>query len=378
MRVVEIIASITNKSHGPSYSVPRLAEAVARAGADVELQSVGEPADVLRDGVRYRTFRHDLRWAGKIGHLRISRDLRRALLGDERSDVFHTHGLWLAPNLYPAAAARRWGKPFVVSPRGMLGEEALRFSHLQKRLMWLVAQRRCLKEAALLHVTGEKELAEVRALGLRNPVAVIPNGISVPPRAARRTRKRVALSLGRIHPIKGLDRLIRAWSHLGPDRLGWRLRIVGPDHEGYADRLRELADGLDLPDVTIEGPLYGPEKIAAYEEASLFVLPTLSENFAMTVAEALAAGLPVIATMGAPWSGLDAEGCGWWIEHGEEPLARALERAMRLNPATLADMGERGRGWMVRSFSWDKIGADMLEAYRWASAGGARPPTVDV
>ena len=54
----------------------------------------------------------------------------------------------------------------------------------------------------------------------------------------------------------------------------------------------------------------------AYAAADLFILPTLDDNFAMTVAEALAHGTPVISTKGAPWQDLETHGCGWWIDHG--------------------------------------------------------------
>src|SRR5437762_2271634 len=83
-------------------------------------------------------------------------------------------------------------------------------------------------------------------------------------------------------------------------------------------------------------------KIATYRDADLFVLPTLNENFAVTVAEALAAGTPVIATKGAPWHGLEREECGWWIDHGVEPLAATLTNAMALEPGALQAMGAKG------------------------------------
>ena len=112
---------------------------------------------------------------------------------------------------------------------------------------------------------------------------------------------------------------------------------------------------LGLTRVSVEGPIYGDAKTAAYREADLFVLPTLNENFGLTVAEALAAGTPAISTKGAPWSGLESEGCGWWIDHGVEPLAAALAHAMALPREALKAMGDKGREWMARDFSWDRV-----------------------
>ncbi len=106
------------------------------------------------------------------------------------------------------------------------------------------------------------------------------------------------------------------------------------------------------------------------------MLPTRNENFAMTVAESLAAATPVICTKGAPWAGLAANGCGWWIDHGSEALAAALDQAMTLPPDRLRAMGERGRAWMQRDFAWDGVAVRMAAVYRWLARGGDRPAFV--
>src|SRR5262249_35817873 len=157
---------------------------------------------------------------------------------------------------------------------------------------------------------------------------------------------RIVLSLGRIHPKKGLARLVHAWSKVEVGHPGWRLKIVGPPEGGHDNELRALAIALGLTRVSVEGPIYGDAKTTAYENADVFVLSTLNENFGLTVAEALAAGTPVISTKGAPWSGLEGEGCGWWIDHGVEPLASAMAHAMALPREALETMGKKGREWM--------------------------------
>ena len=120
----------------------------------------------------------------------------------------------------------------------------------------------------------------------------------------------------------------------------------------------------------------GAAKAEAYRDAGLFVLPTLNENFAITVAEALAAGTPVIATKGAPWRGLECEGCGWWIDHGVEPLVATLAEAMDMERGVLRAKGAKGRAWMKRDFSWDRVAHDMLAVYGWLSSGSEMPGTV--
>jgi glycosyltransferase involved in cell wall biosynthesis len=378
MRIIEIVASVADEAAGPSYSVPRLAEAVARAGAQVDLFALNPNRDNIAVDVGCRTFSQSLARVPLANELRLSSAMRSALHKEAlHADVLHTHGLWLMPNIYPARAARANGKVFVLSPRGMLGAPALQFSRLRKRVFWLLLQERATRSATLLHATSHAEYEDIRRAGVRGPVAVIPNGIDVPPLASPvRGPSRVVLSLGRIHPKKGLDRLVQAWAHLGTRTGGWRLKIVGPDEDGHADELRKLAASLNLTSVDFESPLFGKEKFTAYRQATLFVLPTLNENFAMTVAESLATGTPAIVTKGAPWAGLEAEKCGWWVDHGVEPLAAALADALARPPEVLRAMGVRGRDWMLRDYSWDRVGREMLKAYRWAAAGGPRPANV--
>jgi glycosyltransferase involved in cell wall biosynthesis len=188
--------------------------------------------------------------------------------------------------------------------------------------------------------------------------------------------ERVVLSLGRIHPKKGLARLVHAWSKVEARYPAWWLRIAGPPELGHDNELRALAVSLGLTRISVEGPIYGEAKTSAYRCADVFVLPTLNENFGLTVAEALAAGTPVISTKGAPWSGLEREGCGWWIEQGIEPLAAALAHAMALPHEALEAMGDKGRKWMARDFTWDCVAEEMLGVYLWLARRAPAPPTV--
>ena len=208
--------------------------------------------------------------------------------------------------------------------------------------------------------------------------AIIPNGIDLPEESAApaRASERTVLALGRIHPKKGLDLLIRAWANTASSETGWRLRIVGPTEAGYGDDLRALVRSLGLNNVSMEGPIYGAAKTAALQEADLFVLPSRNENFGLVVAEALAAGTPVISSKGAPWAGLEREGCGWWVDHDVEPFAAALMGAMATPREALKAMGAKGRAWMERDFSWDRVAGDMLGVYHWLARGGDAPSHV--
>jgi glycosyltransferase involved in cell wall biosynthesis len=381
---VHVIAGLDAAHGGPSYSVPRLCEALAAAGVETSLLSVAGADDgqcrTSANGYSDRRFSWDYARLPVLRGLRRSSGLSDALHRTASSaDVIHNHGLWLMPNVAAGWAAARAGKPLVVSPRGMLAPAALAFSRLKKRAFWRLFQGPAIRGAACLHATSEQEYQEIRAFGLSNPVAIIPNGVDLPDPLTGQTASipadRVVLSLGRIHPKKGLDRLLHAWATIEAGHPGWRLRIVGPGEAGHDDELRALAAVLGLARASIEGPLYGEAKFAAYRDSDIFVLPSLNENFGLTVAEALASGTPAISTKGAPWSGLEAQGCGWWIDHGVEPLAAAMANAMAMPSATLQAKGTSGRDWMARDFSWDRVARDTVAVYRWLAGEVAAPPT---
>ena len=374
IRVAHSVSSLTNKSAGPSYSVPSLALMQAELGATVEIHSLDGAPEHKTAGLTDIRHSRDFSSLPVLENMGISGAMKRSLIST-KCEVLHTHGLWMMPNIY-----RPRGVALVIAPRGMLTPIALSFSSRKKALFRFLFQDRALADASLFHATAESEYDDIRSFGLSQPVAVIPNGIDLPDAAACGPvgKGRSVLSLGRIHPKKGLKNLIQAWKAIEPNFPDWRLRIVGPDDVGHATELSRLVRELGLNKVSIEAPVFGAAKTEMMASADIFVLPTLSENFAMTVAESLAVGVPVISTKGAPWSGLETNGCGWWIDHGPEPMASALRCAMSQPSETLWAMGMKGREWMARDYSWERVAGMTLDAYRWVLKGGERPNFVRV
>lgn len=323
-------------------------------------------------------------WHCRPLRLSCSPAFRRALTRycrEHGTQIIQSHGLWTQPNHAAARAARDLGLPLVVSVHGMLEPWAWRHRAWKKRPIWWLWQRRALIEAAVIRVTARQEAEGVRARGLANPIAVIPNGVELPPEAGvilARTGsgERTALFLSRIHPVKGLLDLVQAWDKLRP--AGWRVLVAGPDEENHRAVVDQAISERRLEGhFEFLGPVGDERKWEVFGQADLFVLPTKSENFGIAIAEALAAGVPVITTKAAPWQELESHRCGWWVDVGVEPLAAALREATAASPDVLREMGLRGRELVRERYSWPKIAEDMKAVYEWVLGRGPRPGCVE-
>jgi glycosyltransferase involved in cell wall biosynthesis len=142
------------------------------------------------------------------------------------------------------------------------------------------------------------------------------------------------------------------------------LVLAGSDLIGYRREVEKMVRELGVQDsVVITGELQGEMKDALLANAEVFVLPSYSENFGIVVAEAMAWGRPVIASTGTPWQEVAEVGAGWWVEPGEEPLAKALAEAMGKSPEELEEVGSRGRTLVAERYGWSVPAQRLLAAY---------------
>lgn len=307
-----------------------------------------------------------------------------------KTGLIHNHGLWMFPNHYAAATARRHRLPYIISPRGMLGGWALRHNALGKHLLLLLRERRDLATAAAFHATSPTEAEDIRRAGWHQPIAIIPNGVDpapapLPPPSAldnlvpRAKGKRVALFLSRLHPKKGAVELVTAWSaQSDAARHGWHLILAGPDLSGHRPAI-EAAIRLDRDpaSVSLIPCVEGASKHALLHNADIFILPTKEENFGIVIAEALAHGTPVLTTQSAPWKSLETERCGWWIPDDPAALQSTLATILTTPPQDLAERGARGRAHVSATLGWPTIAERMASFYHWILHRGAKPSFVE-
>jgi glycosyltransferase involved in cell wall biosynthesis len=322
------------------------------------------------------------------GLLGFSLEMEKCAVSGSASNfqLVHQHGVWLALSRVTNRWRSKFDRPTVVTPHGMLEEFVLKQSKWKKRMALLAYGMNNLRNAACLQATAEPEAISLRRFGLRNPIAVMPNGISEEWLESRGERqrfrkrfsipqeRRLLLFLSRVHPIKGLPMLIEALAKLNHKLDDWLLVIAGPDTVGHRQALEQQIEKSALSGrIIFVGSLHGSDKRDAFAAADVFVLPTHSENFGIVVAEALGAGVPVITTKGAPWEDLRIYNCGWWVHASVDAIRDALQEATRCPKEELTAMGQRGRTLVSEKYTRHKVAEQSLQLYRWLLGREALP-----
>lgn len=306
------------------------------------------------------------------------------------SDILHLHGLFTWSSEVARRFGRRTGRPVVVSPHGMLEPWALARAAWKKRLFRVLIEDDNLRRAACLHALCEHEAAQLRSLGLSNPVAIVPNGVDLPDPDASATPfletfprargRRLILFLGRLHPKKGLPHLVDAWARVMRDRSAhrdWLLVVAGPDQLGHsAEIVQRVAERGIVDHVEFTGPLYGTLKESALAAASAFVLPSFSEGFSVAILEAMASRLPVLVTRQCNLD-VEAFGAGFLAEPDVDSVARQLAAFLALSDDERRDMGSRGRREVEARYTWSRVAQDLLDTYRFVMGSDQRPAFVE-
>jgi len=294
------------------------------------------------------------------------------------NDVVHIHGLWTPFEWRAYREGKARGARLVISPHGSLEPWALRHKRVKKLAAWMLYQKGILQQADLLVASTDFERDNFRDLGLTAPIAVIPVGVDTSDHPADLVepdlsdREKIVRFLARLSPKKGVPDLLQAWSMI--DRHGHELHIHGYGSDSYRAYLEKRIAALKIgAHVKLRGPLYGEEKWRKLQKSSIYVLPSYSENFGITIAEALLSGLPVITSKATPWGELASRGLGWIIDNNPVQLRDALDLAVSTAPGHLRTI--RNEAWAYgQNYLWPPIVDRYVEAYKWVAAPGTAKP----
>ena len=374
MKILQTISGFGAHSGGTSTCTYDLLTAMHQAGCDVDLMTTATD-DLMGQGETWiKALDNDC-----ISPYGYSRNMNRYLRQTDY-DLYHTNGMWMHCNHETCAAARQKGRPYVITPHGMLYPQALARSAWKKKLLlaWGGVDKD-LKRAACIHCTCQEEMKHYRALGYENPVAVIPNPVPVPNFISElkneRSIKRIGF-LGRLHPRKNVEALIQAWELLGISTQDVRLVIMGKGDEEYEALLKKYVKQQNLQHVEFAGFVTGREKFERLASLTALCVPSDFENFGMIVTEALSVGTPVIASLGTPWEDLNTRHCGYWVNNDVHTLAETIEKVLALPAKEIAAMGENGKLLVKEKYQDTQVAAMMTQLYHWIIDGGTQPEFV--
>lgn len=390
--IVHITSSVGARAFGMGPVALNLAKEQNILGADARIWCLDNETDLkwasVCGGMSGKIRGFSVTGASMLG---LSLGMERAAASSGNTTVVHQHGIWTAVSRVTNIMRNVHGIPTVIAPHGSLEQWAIKRSWWKKRLAFAFYEKNNLNSAACLHACSEQEIAGFRDFGLRNPIAIISNGISkswlessgnaeafrerynIPP------DKRIMLFLSRITPVKGLPMFMDALHSVRQNLDDWLLVIAGSDEFNHKAEVQKKIRQFHLENQTLfTGLLVDQTKRDAFAAAELFVLPTKRENYGIVAAEALGAGVPVLTTRGAPWADLVSYDCGWWVDVASNSIASALRDALIQSAEALKQMGQRGKKLVEEKYTWSKSARMTVELYEWLIGHRERPEFVTI
>lgn len=305
-----------------------------------------------------------------------------SVLENYQPDIVHQQGLWMYNSV--AALKYKYRHPDsikIIEPHGMLDPWAIRNAAWKKNIVWHMYEFENLRTADCLHALCVEEYESIRSLGLRNPIAIIPNGVELPVANIRKfshNSQKVLLYIGRIHPKKGLRELILGIAKLrsiAPNLLTpWIIRIAGWEQNGYLKSLMSLVQDYHLTDkIQFIGPVYGVEKIRELKNANAFILPSFSEGLPMSILEAWAYRLPVLMTKFCNLSIGFNSNAAVKINPTPESICEELLSFFEKTDKELFDMGKNGYQLITSYFNWPCVVKKMISLYKYFLNQASKP-----
>lgn len=390
MKVLHVIPSVSPLRGGPSEAVVQMVKALRLQAVEAEIVTTNDHGEGLLQvpcdqWLAYPAeapvpIRFFPRFSPKIPAVRefaCSPALATWLWQHvQEYDLVHIHAIFSWASTVAMAIARLRQVPYIVRPLGQLCHWSLRQGQRKKQLYLSLIERANLHQARLLHFTSDQEQQEAASLNLGRSSFVLPHGLTLPvplPEARNRLRQHlqlppeepIVLFLSRLHPKKGLDYLIPALGSLSEHR--FTLVLAGNASADYESEVQQLlqTNGL-LPRTRRVGFVTGELKNLLLQGADLFALTSHSENFGISVLEAMASGLPVLVSPGVALAPLVAQAHLGWVAPLEPSGIRAALQHFFASTDQLKTMGHQAQKIVQENYSWPRVAADLIQHYHSA------------
>ena len=392
MKILMIAPYLADVYGGPSKAVKELTQGLAAQNIHVDLLTTNASGDckltvplnrwIEKEGYRVRYFNCLYRYDSIL-----STSLCRWLSQHASDyDIVHTHTVFAPTIAISRWVCRRQGVPYVVTPHGMLEPWALSYKASKKRLFYRNFEIPALKAADVIHVLNQQEERNVHILGFQQ-TAVISNGIhftefeNLPQpdyfyqKFPQTKGKKIVLFLGRIDPKKGLDLLAPAFSKVHRQFPNTHLVIAGPDSIGFLPTAKNYFEQEDcLEAITFTGMLSGALKYSALSAASVYVSPSYSEGFSMSILEGMAAGLPCVITEKCNFPESAAAKAAYVVQVDAQAISAALKKIL-INPQLSLETGKRARELVLNEYTWNRAAEKLIQSYQTIEQSSPSPNT---
>ena len=382
MKILMVIPALGEVYGGPTKIVLELAKSIAKLNVSVDIvathangsTNLDVPLNqwITKDGYRIQYFSYldlfDYKFTGSM--------TKWLFKNVSNYDIVHTNAIFSYPILAAHWICQFRKVPYISAPHGMMEPWALAYKAWKKKLYFSFLEKPLLQRSQALQMTASTESRHVKSLGLKTRLVFIPNGIhredfaSLPSpeifyQEFPQTRnKTLIIFLGRIDPKKGLDLLAPAFAQALKEFPDAHLIVAGPDNTGFLPTAENYFIKAGCRDaVTFTGMLTGTLKYAALAAADIYVAPSYSEGFSMSVLEGMATGLPCVITTGCnfPEAGMAKAASIVDIDAGK--IADALIQLLQ-EPIAAQEMGDRAREFILDNYTWDRIAAKMVAVYQ--------------
>lgn len=381
MKILIVVPALGSIYGGPSKSVIELTQALGNKKIDVDLVTTNangfETLDVPlncwleKDNYRIQYFPY---WALK--DYKISCSLSKWLWNNVKNyDLVHTNAIFSYAILPAYWACQKNRVPYIITPRGMLEPWALSYKAWKKRFYYALFEKPALNRANAIQMLASTEAQRTKSLNLKAPFTIISNGVHrkdfeplVTPelffeKFPQTKNKQLITFLGRIDPKKGLDLLADAMGKIHHQFPQAHLLIAGPDNINFLPTAKQyFTDANCLDKVTFTGLLTGELKYSALSAADIYVAPSYSEGFSMSVLEGMASGLPCIITTGCNFPEAAEANAAYVVDINAEEIANALTECLQ-NPHKANATGKLARKLVLEQYTWDSIASKLVNTY---------------
>ena len=382
MKILFVIPALGSIYGGPSKCVLDLAEALGRQGVDLDivttiangLNRLNVPTQTWIQEKFYR-IQYFSYW--NFIDYKFSWSLTRWLFKNiSNYDLVHTHTIFCYPTLPAYWACQLHQIPYSMTPHGMLEPWALAYKSWKKNPYFKLIEKPALQRASAIQMLASTEANNVKQLRLKSPLVVIPNGIyqddfqDLPSseifyqQFPKARHKKLILFLGRIDPKKGLDLLAIAFGKVHAQFPETHLVLAGPDNINFSPTVKGYFSEVHcLEAVTFTGMLTGSLKYAALAAADIYVAPSYSEGFSVSVLEGMASGLPCIITTGCNFPEAGIEKAALVVDINAKKITDSLLWCL-VNSEEAKQMGDRARKFIFENYTWDNISKVIINTYK--------------